>query len=1432
MDARQHIRPDSTRMPPFWVGIVVGLSVLPFLLHLIGVDFGTQSTPLAAVGAAVSLDTLHQTLRGSFTHTLLEWTALCLAFSTVVFAFIHFHLQRDSVTPVIGVALFCAGTIDALHTLMADHVIASVADHHDLIPVTWALCRFLYALIMLVGVGVVLGLKRAQWHSKTSGVVGVSLFFGALAYSLMHWLAVSTQLPQTLFPDAWITRPYDVVPLGLFLVAGVWVYPRLWRREPSLFSHALVLSVIPDVMTQLHMAFGSTALFDPHFNMAHALKILAYLVPASGLALDYVRTYRDKAQVVAQLEAVHTAMEKRSEQLEEANQALVIRNDECKLSEQALRESEERFRELITGSYLGIFIHQNGRPLFVNQACAEIFGYATPETFLDALPSVMTLFVPCEHDRLRQYNVERMQGQEPPRTYEVQGVRLDGEEMWLGIMAQAIQWDGASAVLMSCRDITERRRAEEELRQTKEALQTTNDEMQEVHEHLASMVAKASEMAAQAQVANAAKSQFLANMSHEIRTPMNGIIGMTELALETDLTDEQQECLLMVRSSAEALLILINDILDFSKIEAGKLALETIAFSLRDCVYGACDVLRSMAQEQGLLLLCDVDHDVPDALLGDPGRLRQIILNLLSNALKFTLEGEVAVHVRLETPEAPASAGVETADVPELCCLRVAVRDTGIGIPPEKLRTIFEPFTQADGSTTRTYGGTGLGLSICAQLLTLMDGHLWVESTVGEGSTFAFTACFRVQHGTTATPIALSQPPIPALSTALLDPGPDKASAMQRASRGRRLHILLVEDNIVNQKVALGILEKRGYTVTLAAHGKEALRILQEQHCDLVLMDVYMPVMDGLEATAAIRAREQAQGGHIPIVALTANAMQSDKRNCLDAGMDTYIAKPFKAQELIAMIETLVPHEPEDTLPRMEEAPPVVAESDAEHGAAVTLDWQDGLDRVDGDEELYRELLAVFCDDAHRQVAAIEQALRADDLPAIEYEAHTIKGAAANIGALRLAEVARCLEHAARQHEHAVLTQCVDQLAAVYTDLIRLLEESEPATGGESPPPASTVDAPPPTDALTILVVDDMPINVSILAKALAKEGYAVLTANDGPHGRHLATTYQPDLIILDVVMPGEDGFEVMRRLKDNDRTASIPVIFLTGKDDGESKVEGFALGAVDYITKPFYPPEVKARVHLHLKLHRATNALLESQTAKLQQLHEAQSALLLTPDQLPEARFGIYYASLYEAGGDFYDVLPISRDIFGYFVADVSGHDIQTGFLTFALKALLQQNCAPIYTPTETLRMMNRVLLEILPAEKFLTACYAQLNRTTHTMTIINAGQPPVVYLPRNGDPQLIELDGDVLGAFPQVCHDQLDVPVEEGDRFFLYSDGLIKRPGKRQIWTQRLPELLACCSQMYHGSITDAATRMTTLIQEPGEQPEDDVVVLGIEV
>lgn len=368
--------------------------------------------------------------------------------------------------------------------------------------------------------------------------------------------------------------------------------------------------------------------------------------------------------------------------------------------------------------------------------------------------------------------------------------------------------------------------------------------------------------------------------------------------------------------------------------------------------------------------------------------------------------------------------------------------------------------------------------------------------------------------------------------------------------------------------------------------------------------------------------------------------------------------------------------------------------------------------------------------------------------------------------------------------------------------------------------------------ALTVLVVDDTHIHRHIIEKTLAKEGYCVIAADNGPDGRKLAMAYPPDLILLDVLMPNESGFDVLRWLKSQARTASIPVIFLTGKDDVDSKVEGFELGAVDYIVKPFHPSEVRARVRLHLQLSRAMQAMLASQAEKLKQVQEAQASLLVSPAELPQACFGIYYASLLEAGGDFYDVVPISPHIFGYFVADVSGHDIRTSFLTSALKALLKQNSAPIYQPRETIRMLNSVLLEIFPAEKYLTACYVRLNRQTHILSVVNAGHPPALYLPRHGAPRLLEPRGDILGIFPDVHHEQHELEVTPGDRLFLYSDGLVERPEQRRAWPECVGALLDVGEQLRQVEIREAARQLVALMGGETETPSDDVVVMAIEV
>lgn len=379
-----------------------------------------------------------------------------------------------------------------------------------------------------------------------------------------------------------------------------------------------------------------------------------------------------------------------------------------------------------------------------------------------------------------------------------------------------------------------------------------------------------------AEAANQAKSEFLANMSHEIRTPMNAILGMTELALTSDARAEQRRYLSTVKQSANALLQIIDDILDFSKIEAGKLELHRGPFSLRDTLNDTLEVLTSRAAEKDIELACQVSMRVPDVLHGDSTRLRQILMNLVGNAIKFTDLGGVFVRVEREPDDTKiASRG-------GLIWLQFVVTDTGIGIPLDKQKIIFESFVQADGSTTRRYGGTGLGLSICSQLVSLMGGRIWVDSQVGRGSSFHFTVCLETEQGANAE----EKPPSTPIKKAM-----------------RPLRVLLAEDNEINQQVAIEFLQMRGHDVRVAANGIQALAALAAERFDVVLMDVQMPQMDGFKATAAIREKEKTTGDHMPIIAMTGYAMKGDRQRCLDAGMDAYVCKPIRSQELYEIIE-------------------------------------------------------------------------------------------------------------------------------------------------------------------------------------------------------------------------------------------------------------------------------------------------------------------------------------------------------------------------------------------------------------------------------------------------------------------------------------------------------------------------------------------------
>jgi hypothetical protein len=484
-----------------------------------------------------------------------------------------------------------------------------------------------------------------------------------------------------------------------------------------------------------------------------------------------------------------------------------------------------------------------GRYLRFNKAFEQLFGIERSEwmgkNVFDLVPGDAAVMMHRKDQEL--FDNHLIQTYESTLTNRKTGAVRQGL-FWKAPLSNA---EGqVTALVGTILDITERNRFEQDLRVAKQ----------------------------NAEAANKAKSDFLANMSHEIRTPMNGVIGMTDLALDTVLNATQREYLSTVKSSAQSLMVILNDILDFSKIEAGKLSIEAVEFSLPDTIAEILKSINARAEKKGLALVCRLAPGVPRRVLGDPGRVRQVLTNLCDNAIKFTSAG--SVHVVVEATPWRAD-GYE---------VHLSVQDTGIGIPADKQHGVFEAFNQADTSTTRQFGGTGLGLTISARLVELMGGRIWVESEPGQGSTFHFTV--RVQ-GVLAAPSVVTDP-APAL--------PDD---------GRPLRILLVEDHPINQLLATTLLKKWGHHVVLAKNGQEAVDLFPGAVWDLVLMDMQMPVMGGLDATRLIRASEPASQ-RTPIIAMTANAMESDRQACLDAGMDAHLAKPFSAAALQTVIQQYV----------------------------------------------------------------------------------------------------------------------------------------------------------------------------------------------------------------------------------------------------------------------------------------------------------------------------------------------------------------------------------------------------------------------------------------------------------------------------------------------------------------------------------------------
>ena len=812
---------------------------------------------------------------------------------------------------------------------------------------------------------------------------------------------------------------------------------------------------------------------------------------------------------------------------------------ERKQEQEALREREQMFRAISTSALDAvIMVNERGEAVFWNPAAEKMFGFSREEILGKNLHK---LIVPDRFKAEARQGFEKYQrlGSGPVigLVIELAALRKSREEFPIEISVSGINHNDQFWAVALIRDITERKKAELKLKQAKEETDQINRQLEE-------SIKKANQLAREADRANASKSEFLANMSHEIRTPMNGVIGMIDILLETELTQEQRDFAETVSKSADSLLTILNDILDFSKIEAGKMDLDIIEFNLFNMIDSMNDILAVRAQDKNLEYICSIDPDIPDRVKGDPGRLRQILTNLIGNAVKFTTNGEIVIDVKL-VQESPSDI-----------LLKFSVSDTGIGIAEEKINSLFQAFVQADASTTRKFGGTGLGLSICRSLIRMMGGKIGVSSVVGKGSRFWFTVMLTkvmnrstsdiipvisirnrkilivddnetnrkvlsrqleswgciysavdsaetalkmlLDANNTGDPFELAildmqMPDIdgeelgrtiknhldiqqtilvmltsvgmrgdasrmrkigfdayltkPVKHNKLLDclrtlfgqgsisTGMEKTSlvtwhTLKESDRGKE-RILLAEDNKINQKVAVKLLENLGYQVDVVDNGLEAIEALKTVSYSLILMDVQMPEMDGFEATRHIRnAKSDVIDHDIPVIALTAHAIKGDREKCLEAGMNDYVSKPINKKQLANVLDRQL---------KAKHLSEAESSQESEQSNEDVFDRKAFMERLFDDEELCAEILQMYTDDIPEQLKKLKEAVSQGDAFAFCSIAHTIKGASANIEARTMKEVSFKLEKAGKAEDLTNGMELIQELSDEFQRFLKAI---------------------------------------------------------------------------------------------------------------------------------------------------------------------------------------------------------------------------------------------------------------------------------------------------------------------------------------------------------------------------------------------------------